>query len=63
MIVPVLLAVLALGALIVHPSDPAPKGFPTWDEELVVELSDVYHTFSAAIAQQYLAVCIIHPFV
>ncbi|KIP03947.1 ferroxidase/laccase group [Phlebiopsis gigantea 11061_1 CR5-6] len=42
------------GALIVHPSDPAPKGFPTWDEELVVELSDVYHTFSAAIVEQYL---------
>lgn len=44
------------GALIVHPSDPAPKGFPTWDEDLVVELSDVYHTFSTAIVGPYLSV-------
>ncbi|GJE96139.1 multicopper oxidase [Phanerochaete sordida] len=40
------------GALIVHPRA-YPKGFPTWDEDLVVELTDVYHTLSAAIAQQY----------
>lgn len=36
------------GALIIHPSEPAPAGFPTWDEDLLVEMSDVYHGFSAS---------------
>ena len=36
------------GALIVHPTEPAPAGFPAWDEDLLVEMSDVYHTFSAS---------------
>ena len=43
------------GALIVHPTS-YPSGFPTWDEDLVVELTDVYHTFSSDIVSQYLSV-------
>ncbi|EKM52861.1 uncharacterized protein PHACADRAFT_100787 [Phanerochaete carnosa HHB-10118-sp] len=41
------------GALIVHPRS-YPRKFPTWDEDLVVELADVYHTFSTTIASQIL---------
>lgn len=44
------------GALIVHPRS-YPQGFPTWDEDLVVELTDVYHLFSTNISSQYLSVC------
>lgn len=43
------------GALIVHPTFPDPPGFPTWDEELVIELTDVYHTFSTILNAQYLS--------
>ena len=50
------------GALIIHPSDPAPEGFPTWDEELVVELSDIYHIFSPIITAQYLSVSFLLAF-
>ncbi|EKM52892.1 uncharacterized protein PHACADRAFT_261563 [Phanerochaete carnosa HHB-10118-sp] len=42
------------GALIVHPRSYPPK-FPTWDEDLVVELTDVYHTFSGVIAAELYA--------
>ncbi|GJE95819.1 multicopper oxidase [Phanerochaete sordida] len=42
-----------LGALIVHPRT-YPHNFPTWDEDLVVIVSDVYHTFSSIIAAQYI---------
>ena len=45
------------GALIVYPTDPAPKGFPSWDQELVVQLSDLYHTFSSELLAAYLSVC------
>lgn len=44
------------GALIVHPRS-YPHGFPTWDEDLVVELADLYHLFSTNISSQYLSVC------
>ncbi|GJE96135.1 multicopper oxidase [Phanerochaete sordida] len=40
------------GPLIVHPTS-YPSGFPTWDEDIVIALTDVYHTFSSTIAQQY----------
>ncbi|EKM52894.1 uncharacterized protein PHACADRAFT_149824 [Phanerochaete carnosa HHB-10118-sp] len=43
----------ATGAFIVHPSS-YPSNFPTWDEDIVVELTDVYHTFSSDIASAYL---------
>ncbi|GJE96101.1 multicopper oxidase [Phanerochaete sordida] len=43
------------GALIVHPTAPNPPGLPTWDEELVVQLTDVYHTFSTVLNEQYLS--------
>ncbi|EKM52837.1 uncharacterized protein PHACADRAFT_149761 [Phanerochaete carnosa HHB-10118-sp] len=39
------------GALIVHPRS-YPPHFPTWDEDLVIELADVYHTFSGIIAAE-----------
>nr|AAS21670.1 multicopper oxidase 4B [Phanerodontia chrysosporium] len=41
------------GALIVHPRK-YPRGFPTWDEDIVVELTDIYHAFSATILSEYL---------
>ncbi|EKM52883.1 uncharacterized protein PHACADRAFT_261553 [Phanerochaete carnosa HHB-10118-sp] len=42
------------GALIVHPRS-YPPNFPTWDEDLVVVLTDVYHTFSGIIAAELAA--------
>lgn len=44
------------GALIVHPTDPPPPSLPQWDEELVVELSDLYHDLSAVLLADYLSV-------
>ncbi|GJE96134.1 multicopper oxidase [Phanerochaete sordida] len=41
------------GALIVHPKA-YPAGFPTWDEDLVLQLADNYHELSAAIIPSYL---------
>ncbi|EKM55004.1 uncharacterized protein PHACADRAFT_60261, partial [Phanerochaete carnosa HHB-10118-sp] len=43
------------GALIVHPSSPPPEAFPTWDDELVVQLADLYHTFSTVLLASYLS--------
>ncbi|CAL1697520.1 unnamed protein product [Somion occarium] len=43
------------GALIVYPSDPAPRGFPTWDQDLVVQVNDLYHTFSSVLLAAYLS--------
>ncbi|KIP03948.1 ferroxidase/laccase group [Phlebiopsis gigantea 11061_1 CR5-6] len=43
------------GALIVHNTDPAPAGFPTWDEEVVLQLSDIYHRSSYSIIADYMA--------
>ncbi|EKM52908.1 uncharacterized protein PHACADRAFT_100639 [Phanerochaete carnosa HHB-10118-sp] len=42
------------GALIIHPTS-YPSNFPTWDEDLVVELADVYHTISSTIVSEYLS--------
>lgn len=44
------------GALVVHPSDPAPAKFPTWDEEIVVQMNDLYHDFSTVLLAEYLSV-------
>ena len=44
------------GALIVHNTDPAPAGFPTWDEEVVLQLSDIYHRTSYDIIADYMSV-------
>ena len=44
------------GALIVHPASPPPEAFPTWDGELVVQLADLYHTFSSVLLASYLSV-------
>ena len=46
------------GALIVYPTAAAtaPADFPTWDHELVVEMSDLYHTFSSELLADYLSV-------
>ncbi|TFY75256.1 hypothetical protein EWM64_g8757 [Hericium alpestre] len=41
------------GALIVHPSDPAPASLPKWDGELVVQMSDFYHDTSDVLLAQY----------
>ncbi|KIJ23523.1 multicopper oxidase [Sphaerobolus stellatus SS14] len=43
------------GALIVHPSDPAPSDFPEWDEEFVVQMADWYHDQSQDLLVQYLS--------
>ncbi|KAI0069818.1 Cupredoxin [Panus rudis PR-1116 ss-1] len=43
------------GALIVYPTDPAPKGFPSWDQDLVVQVNDWYHTFSTELLAAYLS--------
>lgn len=44
------------GALIVHPSAAPPPTFPTWDQELVVQMADLYHTFSSVLLDAYLSV-------
>lgn len=44
------------GALIVHPSEPSPPDFPTWDQDLVVQMNDWYHTFSSQLSAAYLSV-------
>ncbi|KAI0696184.1 multicopper oxidase 2A [Cytidiella melzeri] len=43
------------GAFVVHPSDPAPKNFPTWDGELMVQMADLYHDFSQDLLDDYLS--------
>ncbi|KAI0338648.1 multicopper oxidase 2A [Trametopsis cervina] len=43
------------GALVVHPSDPAPKNIPTYDGELMVQMADLYHTFSQELLDGYLS--------
>ncbi|KAJ3484465.1 hypothetical protein NLI96_g5633 [Meripilus lineatus] len=43
------------GALIVHPSEPSPPDFPTWDQDLVVQMNDWYHTFSSQLSAAYLS--------
>ncbi|KAF8524707.1 multicopper oxidase 2A [Hysterangium stoloniferum] len=40
------------GALIVHPST-TPSGFPSWDEELMVQMADWYHDMSEDLLAQY----------
>ncbi|GJJ09696.1 hypothetical protein Clacol_003920 [Clathrus columnatus] len=40
------------GALIVNPTE-SPLDFPTWDEELVIQLSDWYHDMSEALLLDY----------
>lgn len=47
------------GALVVHPASPPPEAFPTWDEELVVQLADLYHTFSSVLLASYLSVSLV----
>lgn len=52
------------GALIVHPTDEAlPAGFPTWEpaSEVVVQMADLYHTFSADLLDAYLSVRFLPP--
>ena len=44
------------GALLVHPFEPSPPDFPTWDQELVVQMNDWYHTFSTKLSAAYLSV-------
>lgn len=39
-----------------HNTDPAPAGFPTWDEEVVLQLSDFYHRSSYDIVADYMSV-------
>ncbi|THH26893.1 hypothetical protein EUX98_g7295 [Antrodiella citrinella] len=43
------------GALIVYPTKRAPAGFPTWDYDLLVQSSDLYHKFSTVLLAQYLS--------
>lgn len=43
------------GALIVHPTNPPPD-FPTWDEELVIQVSDWYHDMSESLLVDYFSV-------
>ncbi|GJE98919.1 cupredoxin domain-containing protein [Phanerochaete sordida] len=43
------------GALVVHPASPPPVAFPSWDGELVVQLADLYHTFSSVLLASYLS--------
>nr|AAS21661.1 multicopper oxidase 2A-I8 splice variant [Phanerodontia chrysosporium] len=43
------------GALIVHPASPPPVKFPSWDHELVVQVADLYHTFSSILLASYLS--------
>ncbi|GJE96110.1 multicopper oxidase [Phanerochaete sordida] len=43
------------GALIVHPSEPAPPSIPAWDEDLVIQVSDLYHIFSPVLLKRYLS--------
>lgn len=41
------------GALIVHPTDPPPPDFPTWDEEVTIQVSDWYHDMSESLLVDY----------
>ncbi|EKM52914.1 uncharacterized protein PHACADRAFT_261609 [Phanerochaete carnosa HHB-10118-sp] len=43
------------GALVVHPSEPAPASIPAWEEELVVQVADLYHTFSWLLLERYIS--------
>lgn len=43
------------GGLVVYPTDPAPKGFPSWDHDLLVQMNDLYHTFSSVLLAEYLS--------
>ncbi|KAI0063945.1 hypothetical protein BV25DRAFT_1801547 [Artomyces pyxidatus] len=43
------------GALIVHPTAPAPSGLPQWDEEIVIHMADWYHNMSSDLLAEYLS--------
>ncbi|KAI0092238.1 multicopper oxidase 2A [Irpex rosettiformis] len=43
------------GALVIHPTDPAPKNIPKWDGEIMVQMTDVYHNFSQELLNAYLS--------
>nr|AAS21667.1 multicopper oxidase 3B-I10 splice variant [Phanerodontia chrysosporium] len=43
------------GALVVHPTDPLPASIPPWDGDLVVQVSDLYHTFSPVLLERFLS--------
>ena len=44
------------GALIVYPTAAAPSDFPTWDQEIVIELNDWYHTLATTLEEEFLSV-------
>ncbi|KAH8093091.1 multicopper oxidase 2A [Cristinia sonorae] len=43
------------GGLVVYPTDPSPPDFPAWDHELLVQMNDLYHTFSTELLAAYLS--------
>ena len=45
-----------VGALIVYPTAAPPANFPTWDYDLVVQVSDWYHTLATILEEQFLSV-------
>lgn len=44
-----------VGALIVHPSQDV-VGWPEWDEDLLVQLADWYHTLSSELLELFMRV-------
>ncbi|KAF8525922.1 multicopper oxidase 2A [Hysterangium stoloniferum] len=49
------------GALIVHPTLSPPPEFPSWDEEIVIQMADWYHRMSEDLLVDYLSVCVASP--
>ena len=45
-----------MGALVVHPSQTV-VGWPEWDEDLLVQMADWYHTFSTELLELFMRVC------
>lgn len=44
-----------VGALVVHPSQDV-VGWPAWDEDLLVQMADWYHTFSTELLELFMRV-------
>lgn len=51
-----------VGALVVHPLQTI-VGWPEWDEDLLIQMADWYHTFSTELLELFMRVrALIRPF-